>query len=153
MRIESDGHSRGNPRLYELIEHAPKTGKSPTVWAWPELIDYLKIAGQPVPGPWPPHQQPRPDPEEDSLPVAVADTGPYAPRRSVFAEPAAREEEAAGVEEVVVAEEIIVADNGVVVAEEIVVVAEEPARADEAAAEEAAWRHPESSLRDHPHGH
>ena len=70
MRIESDGHSRGNPRLYELIEHAPKTGKSPTVWAWPELIDYLKVAGQPVPGPWPPHQQPRPDPEEDSLPVA-----------------------------------------------------------------------------------
>src|ERR1700733_2441049 len=51
MRIESDGHSRGNPRLYELIEHAPKTGKSPTVWAWPELVDYLKIAGQPVAGP------------------------------------------------------------------------------------------------------
>ncbi|HUC59753.1 MAG TPA: hypothetical protein VMA95_20305 [Streptosporangiaceae bacterium] len=74
MRIESDGHSQGNPRLYELIEHAPKTGKSPTVWAWPELIDYLKIAGQPVPGPWPPHQEPRPDPEEDTLPVAVADT-------------------------------------------------------------------------------
>jgi hypothetical protein len=73
MRIESDGHSRGNPRLYELIEHAPKTGKSPTVWAWPQLIDYLKVAGQPVAGPWPPHQQPRPDPEEDSLPVAVAD--------------------------------------------------------------------------------
>ena len=45
MRIESDGHSRGNPRLYELIEDAPKTGKSPTVWAWPELIDYLKVAG------------------------------------------------------------------------------------------------------------
>jgi hypothetical protein len=79
MRIESDGHSRGNPRLYELIEHAPKTGKSPTVWAWPELVDYLKIAGQPVPGPWPPHQEPRPDPEEDSLPVAVADTEPAAP--------------------------------------------------------------------------
>jgi hypothetical protein len=73
MRIESDGHSRGNPRLYELIEHAPKTGKSPTVWAWPELIDYLKIAGQPVAGPWPPHQQPRPDPEYDSGPVAVPD--------------------------------------------------------------------------------
>ena len=51
MRIESSGHSQGNPRLYELIEHAPKTGKSPTVWAWPELIDYLKIAGQPVAGP------------------------------------------------------------------------------------------------------
>jgi|ERR1700689_4346455 len=76
MRIESDGHSRGNPRLYELIEHAPKTGKSPTVWAWPELIDYLKVAGQPVAGPWPPHQEPRPDPEEDSLPVAVADSDP-----------------------------------------------------------------------------
>ncbi len=73
MRIESDGHSRGNPRLYELIEHAPKTGKSPTVWAWPELIDYLKVAGQPVAGPWPPHQQARPDPEYDSLPVAVPD--------------------------------------------------------------------------------
>ena len=73
VRIESSGHSQGNPRLYELVEHAPKTGTSPTVWAWPELMDYLKIAGQPVAGPWPPHQQPRPDPEEDSLPVAVPD--------------------------------------------------------------------------------
>src|SRR5215813_6218164 len=73
MRIESSGHSQGNPRLYELIENAPKTGKSPTVWAWPELIDYLKIAGQPVPGPWPPHQERRPDPDYESLPVAVAD--------------------------------------------------------------------------------
>src|ERR1700735_5451623 len=73
MRIESDGHSRGNPRLFELIEHAPKTGKSPTIWAWPEIIDYLKTAGQPVPGPWPPHQEPRPDPEEDSLPVAIVE--------------------------------------------------------------------------------
>jgi hypothetical protein len=73
MPIESSGHSRGNPRLFELVEHAPKTGKSPTVWAWPQLIDYLKVAGQPVPGPWPPHQQPRPDPEEDTLPVAVAE--------------------------------------------------------------------------------
>ena len=73
MRIESDGHSRGNPRLYELIENAPKEGKSPTVWAWPQLVDYLKIAGQPVAGPWPPHQEPRSDPEEDTLPVAVAD--------------------------------------------------------------------------------
>jgi hypothetical protein len=73
MRIESDGRSKGNPRLFELIEHAPKTGKSPTVWAWPELIDYLKIAGQPVSGPWPPHQEPRPDPDYESGPVAVAD--------------------------------------------------------------------------------
>lgn len=71
--IESDGHSKGNPRLYELIEHSPKTGKSPTVWAWPQLVEYLKVAGQPVQGPWPPHQQSRPDPEEDPLPVAVPD--------------------------------------------------------------------------------
>jgi len=80
MRIESDGHSQGNPRLYELVEHAPKTGKSPTVWAWPELMDYLKIAGQPVAGPWPPHQEPRPDPDYESLPVAVPDpeSGPRA---------------------------------------------------------------------------
>jgi hypothetical protein len=73
MRIESDGHSKGNPRLFELIEHAPKTGKSPTVWAWPELVDYLKVAGQPVSGPWPPHQQPRPDPDYESGPQAVPD--------------------------------------------------------------------------------
>jgi len=73
MAIESSGHSKGNPRLYELIENAPKTGKSPTVWAWPQLIDYLKVAAQPVQGPWPPHQHPRPDPEAESLPVAVAD--------------------------------------------------------------------------------
>ena len=74
MRIESDGHSRGNPRLYELVEHTPKEGgTSPTVWAWTELMDYLKIAGQPVPGPWPPHQEPRPDPSDDSMPVAIRD--------------------------------------------------------------------------------
>ena len=45
MAVESTGHSQGNPRLFEVIEHAPKTGKSPTVWAWPQLIDYLKVAG------------------------------------------------------------------------------------------------------------
>ena len=73
MPIESDGHSKDNPRLYELIEDAPKTGKSPTVWAWPQLVDYLKIAGQPVSGPWPPHQAPRPDPDYESGPQAVAD--------------------------------------------------------------------------------
>ncbi len=89
MRIESDGHSQGNPRLYELIEHAPKTGKSPTVWAWPELIDYLKIAGQPVAGPWPPDQEPRPDPEYDSLPVAVPDPEAQRPSRSSAAPAAA----------------------------------------------------------------
>ena len=61
MPVESSGHSQGNPRLYELVENAPKAGKS-TVWAWPQLIDYLKVAGQPVQGPWPPDQKPRPDP-------------------------------------------------------------------------------------------
>lgn len=81
MAIESTGHSRGNPRMFELIEGAPKTGKSPTIWAWPQITDYLKIAGQPVAGPWPPHQEPRPDPEEDTLPVAVAE----APRPSAEA--------------------------------------------------------------------
>jgi hypothetical protein len=76
MRVESDGHSNGNPRLYEVIENAPKTnptGKSPTVWAWPQLIDHLKVAGQPVAGPWPPHQEPRPDPDYESGPVAIPD--------------------------------------------------------------------------------
>jgi hypothetical protein len=74
MPIESDGHSRGNPRLYEVIEGAPKTGKSPTIWAFGEFVDFLKVAGQPVQGPWPPHQTPRPDPTEvESGPVAVAD--------------------------------------------------------------------------------
>src|ERR1700683_3646750 len=80
--VESRGNSRGNPRLFQLVEHSPKTGKSPTVWAWPQLMDYLKIAGQPVPGPWPPHQEPRPDPEEDSLPVPVADPEGAPQRRS-----------------------------------------------------------------------
>jgi hypothetical protein len=81
--VESSGHSQGNPRLYEVIEHSPKTGKSPTVWAWPQLIDYLKVAGQPVQGPWPPHQQARPDPDEDSLPVAVPDPQARPARHSV----------------------------------------------------------------------
>ena len=74
MPIESDGHNEGNPRMYELIENAPKTGKSPTVWAFPQLVEYLKVAGQPVQGPWPPHQQPRPDPDDvESTPVAIPD--------------------------------------------------------------------------------
>ena len=79
MPIESDGHSTDNPRLFKLIEHAPKTGKSPTVWAWPQLVDYLKIAGQPVSGPWPPHQEPRPDPDYESGPQAVPDPHSVAP--------------------------------------------------------------------------
>src|SRR5579862_1121425 len=94
MRVESDGHSRGNPRLYEAIEAAtfrgsdppypptgPKTNASgaPTVWAWPQIVDFLKVAGQPVAGPWPPHQEPRPDPDYESGPVAIPDPATEAP--------------------------------------------------------------------------
>jgi len=63
----------GNPRMYELVEHTPKSGKSPTVWAFPQVMAWLKVAGQPVPGPWPPHQERRPDPTDEALPVAVAE--------------------------------------------------------------------------------
>jgi hypothetical protein len=78
MPVESDGHSRGNPRLFELVEHTPKEGgTSPTVWAWPQLMDYLKVAGQPVQGPWPPHQEPRPDPTADDSPVAIPDPASF----------------------------------------------------------------------------
>lgn len=73
MSVESMGGRSGNPRLYELIEHAPKTGRSPTIWAWPQIVEYFKIAAQPVQGPWPPHQEPRPDPSAESLPVAIPD--------------------------------------------------------------------------------
>jgi hypothetical protein len=64
---------RGNSRIYDLIKHVPKEtdGKSPTIWAWPQVIDLFKVAGQPVPGPWPPHQEARPDPEAESTPVAI----------------------------------------------------------------------------------
>ncbi len=73
MPVESTGHEGGSPRLFALVENSPKTGASPTVWAWPQIMDFLKVAGQPVQGPWPPHQEPRPDPDADSMPVAVRD--------------------------------------------------------------------------------
>lgn len=94
MAIESDGHSRGNPRIFELIENAPKTGKSPTIWAWPEVVDWLRVAGQPVPGPWPPHQQARPNPEDESVPTAVVEPerreSTPSPRRAAAPEAAPR---------------------------------------------------------------
>jgi hypothetical protein len=91
MAIESSGHSAGNPRMFELIENAPREGRSPTIWAWPQLTEYLKIAGQPVAGPWPPHQQPRPDPEEDALPFAVAESPVVAePERPPYRRPRPR---------------------------------------------------------------
>lgn len=77
--MTSEGGTRGNPRIYELIEHSPQDGPSPTIWAWPEMIEYFKVAGQPVQGPWPPHQEPRPDPSDESLPVAIPDRQPDEP--------------------------------------------------------------------------
>jgi hypothetical protein len=68
---EPQGSAHGSPRIYDLIKHNPKEGKSPTIWAWPQVIDLFKVAGQPVPGPWPPHQEARPDPEAESIPVAI----------------------------------------------------------------------------------
>jgi len=65
--------SSGSKRIYELIKDSPKTGGSPTIWAWPQLIEYFKVAGQPVQGPWPPHQERRADPDAESLPVAIPD--------------------------------------------------------------------------------
>ena len=41
MAVESTGHERGNPRMYALIENSPKEGDSPTVWAWPEFVEFL----------------------------------------------------------------------------------------------------------------
>jgi hypothetical protein len=70
---DSAGRGQSGTRMYELIKDAPKTGPSPTVWAWPQLVEHLKVASQPVQGPWPPHQEPRPEPDAESLPVAIAD--------------------------------------------------------------------------------
>lgn len=76
MDAESSDSAPGNPRLFDLIKDSPKTGRSPTVWAFPEIIAHLKVASQPVQGPWPPHQEPRPEPDAESLPVAIADPHP-----------------------------------------------------------------------------
>ena len=74
MVQESGGVNAGTPRMAELFKDAPKTGKSPTVFAFPQLVEYLGVAGQPVQGPWPPHQEPRPDPTDvDGAPVAIPD--------------------------------------------------------------------------------
>ena len=67
-------YERGNPRIYDLVKHTPKEGKSPTLWAWPQVMDMFKVAGQPVPGPWPPHQEARPDPEAESIPVGIPES-------------------------------------------------------------------------------
>ncbi len=63
----------GSRRMAELFTQQPKPGGSPTLSAWPQFVDFFKVAGQPVQGPWPPHQEPRPEPEADALPVAIPD--------------------------------------------------------------------------------
>lgn len=82
MAVESSGKSAGNPRMSELIEESVKEGKSPTLWAWPQFMEYLKVAAQPVQGPWPPHQHPRPDPDAEPEPVAVPDSQGAGPTES-----------------------------------------------------------------------
>ncbi|HRD59741.1 MAG TPA: hypothetical protein PLZ93_22835 [Nocardioides sp.] len=72
--MAEESRRAGNPRMAELFKDAPKTGKSPTVFAFPQVVEFLGVAGQPVQGPWPPHQEPRPDPTDiDSGPVAIPD--------------------------------------------------------------------------------
>jgi hypothetical protein len=63
--------------MYELIEDAPRSGASPTIWDFPHMVGFMKVASQPVAGPWPPHQQRRPDPDDDTLPVAIVDPEGY----------------------------------------------------------------------------
>lgn len=57
----------GDPRMIEAVKQLPGLA------AFPAVVEWLKVAGQPVPGPWPPHQEPRPDPSDESGPVAVRD--------------------------------------------------------------------------------
>lgn len=64
----------GNPRIYEVLEDDPGDDGGTSIWAWPQVTDYLKVAAQPVQGPWPPHQNPRPNPDAEPEPVAVPDS-------------------------------------------------------------------------------
>jgi 23S rRNA (pseudouridine1915-N3)-methyltransferase len=75
MTVESSGQERENPRMFDLIENSPKTGDNPTASAFPQFAELLKVAGPPVQGPWPPYQEPRRNPDADSMPTAVPDTG------------------------------------------------------------------------------
>ena len=85
MPVESSGHERGNPRMFELFESQPNINNedprhSPTAWSFPQVMDFLKVSGQPVQGPWPPHQIPRPDPDHESGPTVVTDPKAFTPR-------------------------------------------------------------------------
>ena len=83
MSSETQGGNAGNERIYALIEGSPKEGASPTIWAWPQITEYFKVAGQPVQGPWPPHQHPRPDPDADNEPTAIPDSRGVQPASSI----------------------------------------------------------------------
>jgi hypothetical protein len=72
-RTEPADQGGRDRRMYELIKDAPKTGESPTIWAFPQVVEFMKVAGQPVSGPWPPHQRARPDPDDESMPVAIVE--------------------------------------------------------------------------------
>ena len=73
MPVESTGTARATHAFTSFSRMRRKPARARRSSLFPELIDFLKVAGQPVQGPWPPHQQPRPDPEEESMPVAVPD--------------------------------------------------------------------------------
>lgn len=75
-----ESSSAGNPRMYELIADTQQEGTSPTLFSWPQFTEYLKVAGQPVQGPWPPHQNRRPDPDAEPEPVAIPDPQGAGPR-------------------------------------------------------------------------
>lgn len=79
MATEPGGQTSRNHRMAELFgepDPDPAPGSSPTIFAFPAMVDFMKVAGQPVAGPWPPHQQPRPDPEDEAGPVAIPEPAP-----------------------------------------------------------------------------
>jgi hypothetical protein len=76
MAGEPEGRPGRVPRMAELFGDDPgpdESRKSPTIFEFPAVVDFMKVAGQPVAGPWPPHQQPRPDPEDEAGPVAIVE--------------------------------------------------------------------------------
>ncbi|WP_132425658.1 hypothetical protein [Pseudonocardia endophytica] len=66
--------------LFGEPDPSPTPGASPTIFDFPGMVGFMKVAGQPVAGPWPPHQQPRPDPEDEAGPVAIVEPTPGAGR-------------------------------------------------------------------------
>lgn len=48
MHNEPNDDGWVDPRMDEFMEDSPKTGPSPTGWAWPQLIEHPKVATQPA---------------------------------------------------------------------------------------------------------